>query len=137
MNIPMGTFKFAGKASLEVLKTAASFAAGTVATFCAFYGLVFLPHISGKPSLLVERFEKPLMVIAFAAGFYLTFRLLERRMTTRKKLLVAALGVVLLPASVFALVYTPTLSITELFQWNSAPSPPKPYEEAIYDVYTG
>jgi hypothetical protein len=40
-----GTLEFVAKASLQVLKTAVSFAAGTVVTFCAFYGLVVLPHI--------------------------------------------------------------------------------------------
>jgi len=69
--------------------------------------------------------------------FYLTFRVLEPKMAARKKLLVATLGIVLLPASVFALTYTPTLSIAELFRRSSPPGPPKPYGEAIYDVYSG
>jgi hypothetical protein len=138
MNTLMGTLKFAGKASLQVLKTVVSFAAGTVAVLCAFYGLVVLPHISRKPSLLLGRFaERSLMVAAFAGGFYLTFKLLEPRMAGPKKLFVATLGIVLLPASVFALTYTPTLGIAELFRWSSLPDHPKPYEEAIYDVYSG
>jgi hypothetical protein len=77
------------------------------------------------------------MVAAFAGGFYLTFKLLEPRMAARKKLLVATFGIVLLPASLFALTYTPTLGITEFFRRSSPASPPKPYEEAIYDVYSG
>ena len=138
MNTLMGILRFVGKASLQILKTALSFAAGTVAAFCAFYGLVFLPHIARKPWLLLGRFAgKSLMVAAFAGGFYLTFKLLEPRMAARKKVLVATLGIVLLPASVFALFYTPTLDITEFFQRANPPGPPKPYEEAIYDVYSG
>jgi len=138
MNTLMGILRFVGKASLQILKTALSFAAGTVAAFCAFYGLVFLPHIARKPWLVLGRFAgKSLMVAAFAGGFYLTFKLLEPRMAARKKLLVATLGIVLLPASVFALFYTPTLDITEFFQRANLPGPPKPYEEAIYDVYSG
>ena len=77
------------------------------------------------------------MVAAFAGGFYLTFKLLEPRIAARKKLLVATLGIVLLPASVLALTYTPTLDITEFFQRSNPPGPPKLYEEAIYDVYSG
>jgi len=76
------------------------------------------------------------MVAAFAGGFYLTFRLLEPKMAARKKLLVATLGIVFLPASVFALTHKSTMSIAELFPWSSPPGPPKPYEEAIYDVYS-
>jgi len=111
-----------------------------VVTFCAFYGLVFLPIIRNRrnPLLFLGKLGvQSLMVAAFAGGFYLTFKLLEPKMAARKKLLVATLGIVLLPASVFALTYTPTLSIAELFRQSSPPGPPKPYEEAIYDVYSG
>ena len=140
MNTIMGILRFGGKASLQLLKTAVSFAAGMVVTFCAFYGLVFLPIIRNRrnPLLFLGKLGvQSLMVAAFAGGFYLTFKLLEPKMAARKKLLVATLGIVLLPASVFALTYTPTLSIAELFRQSSPPGPPKPYEEAIYDVYSG
>ena len=137
MNTIMGILRFGGKASLQLLKTAVSFAAGMVVTFCAFYGLVFLPLIRRIPWLILGTFGvRSLMVAAFAGGFYLTFRLLEPKMAARKKLLVATLGVVLLPASVFALTHKSTMSIAELFPWSSPPGPPKPYEEAIYDVYS-
>jgi hypothetical protein len=137
MNTLMGILRFAGKASLQVLKTAVSFAAGTVAALWALYGLVVL-RISRTPSLFGGKFAKRSpMVAVFAGVFYLTFKLLEPRMAARKKLLVATLGIVLLPASVFALFSTPILDITEFFQRANPPGPPKPYEEAIYDVYSG
>jgi uncharacterized membrane protein len=42
-----------------------------------------------------------LILVAFAGGFYLTFKLLEPRMGARKKLLIASLGIVLPLASFF------------------------------------
>ena len=93
--------------------------------------------IRRNPLLFLGEFGvRSLMVAAFAGGFYLTFKLLEPKMTVRKKLLVATLGIVLLPASRFALTHKSTLSIAELFWRSSPPGPPKPYEEAIYDVYS-
>lgn len=138
----MHILSLAGKASIRVLKTAASFAAGTVVAFFVFYVLVFLPSTLRKPSLLLGRFAvRSLMVVAFAGGFYLTFKLLEPRIAARKGLLIAIVGIVLLPASVFVLFFTPTskptLGIVECFRCSSPPDAPKPYEEAIYDVYSG
>jgi len=128
----MNTLQFLGKTSLQVLKTAVSFAAGMVITFFLLYVLVserWLPRIQ----VGALRF---ILLAAFAGGFYLTFKLLEPRMPARKKLLVALLGIVLPLASVFSVAHTPTLEITEIFRWPSPPSSPKPYEEAIYDVYS-
>jgi hypothetical protein len=147
MNTLIGTLKFAGRASLQVLKTGASFATATVATVCAFVGWAFLiyrisrisqthPHL-GKIGDAIGHAGKYLILAAFAGAFYLTFKLLEPRMAARKKLLVASLGIVLPLASHFWLHYTPTLGVTELFQKATPPGPPKPYEDAIYDVYSG
>lgn len=128
----MNTLKFLGKTSLQVLKTAVSFAAGMVITFFLIYVLVskrWLPRIQVGAGRFI-------LLAAFAGGFYLTFKLLEPRMPARKKLLVALFGIVLPLVSVFSVAHTPTLEITEIFRWPSPPSSPKPYEEAIYDVYS-
>jgi len=126
----MNTLKFLGKASRQVLKTAVSFAAGTVITFYLLYVVAFDRRLG---SIRGQRF---ILLAAVAGGFYLTFKLLEPRMPARKKLLVALLGIVLPLVSRFAVAYTPTLEITEIFRWPSPPSSPKPYDEAIYDVYS-
>jgi hypothetical protein len=130
----MNTRKFAGKASLQVLKTAVSFAAGTVITFFLLYVVVVFERRLGS----IRGALRFILLAAFAGVFYLTFKLLEPRMPARKKLLVALLGIVLPLASRFAVAHTPNVEITEnLFRWPSPlSSTEKPYEEAIYDVYS-
>jgi hypothetical protein len=138
----MNTFKFVGKASVQVLKTAASFAAGAVVTFFLLYGCIAL--VVSERWLVISAGAVTFVVLpaAFAGCFYLTFRLLEPRMIARKKALVASLGIVLPLASFFSVRYLsqhadiPAPDVAEFFRWSRPPGPPKPYEEAIYDVYS-
>jgi hypothetical protein len=144
MTTIMGTLKFVGKASLQILKTTVSLAAGTVATVSTFLAFVVLPTLISRSPVLLVRFVgrfvvRSLLLAVFAGVFYLTFKLLEPRVAARKKLLVATLGIVFPLAWFSWLNYartTPTLGITEFLQWRSPPSPAKPYGEAIYDVYS-
>jgi len=141
-----GMLKFAGKAFLQILKTAVSFATGTVAAFFLFLGWAQMLYRISQTDPQPLRFRwmstayvfagKYVGLAAFAGGFYLTFKLLEPRMAARKKLFVAALGIVLPLVSLFTLSYKPTLGTAEFSQKASSPGPPKPYEEAIYDVYS-
>jgi len=129
----MNALKFAEKASLLVLKTAVSVAVGTVITFFLLYVVVAFERRLGS----IRGVLRFILLAAFAGGFYLTFKLLEPRMPARKKLLVALLAIGLPLASPFAVIYTPPLEITEnLFRWTSPLSSTKPYEEAVYDVYS-
>ena len=137
----MGILKFAGKAFLRILKTAVSFATAALATWFLLLVWAYLQQELGFRWMDTAREYawKYVGSAAFVVCFCETFSLFEAKMTARKKVLVASLGIVFL-TSYFSLTYVvqqPAPDITELFQKASPPGPPKPYEEAIYDVYSG
>ena len=134
MNTLMGTLKFARRTFLQILKAAVSFVTGVVTTLFLLFALTDLQKELGFRWM--EYAWKYVGSVVFVVCFYETFNLFETKMAARKRVLVTSLGIVFV-ALFFALTYTPTIGISGLFQWTSPPGPPKPYEEAIYDVYSG
>ena len=144
MNTLMGTLKFAGKASLQVLKTVVSFVTGVVATGFLLLAWTYLQRELGFRWMDTAREYAWTYVgsAVFVVCFYETFNLFETEMSARKKVLVTSFGIVLV-ALFFSVGYVskpagePAADVAKFLQKASPPSPPKPYEEAIYDVYSG
>jgi hypothetical protein len=134
----MGILKFAGRTFLQILKTAVSFVTGVVTTLFLLFAWTYLQQELGFGGM--EYARKYVGAAFFVFCFYETFNLFETEMTARKKARVTFFGIVLV-ALFFSVGYVsepePPADVAKFLQKASPPGPPKPYEEAIYDVYSG
>jgi hypothetical protein len=139
MNNLMGTLKFAGRTFLQILKAAVSFVTSVVTTLFLLFAWTYLQQELGFRWM--EYAWNYVGAAFFVFCFYEIFNLFETEMTARKKLLVTSLGIVLV-ALFFSVGYVskpagePAADVDKFLQKPSPPSSPKPYEEAIYDVYS-